>query len=207
MTSAALLRALEARGWRAAVVPVGRLADLRAEIERRRSEVSPAVMAVVDRNLDFTAARRGRRAALAHRGRRAARLRAGHRGGGRRDGERADPDHLLSPRRDPGRGGPRHRREPRAVPASSAARMMLPEKLLAVCAGLARYGRNNIAYVDGWGSFVELVDLRLGARPGRRSLDRPAGARRAAKPARPAGGPARAAPSARTAFSCTASSA
>ena len=56
--------------------------------------------------------------------------------------------------------------------------MRLPEKLLAVCAGLARYGRNNIAYVDGWGSFVELVtcvsELAPGADPwtGPRSLAR-----------------------------------
>ena len=39
----------------------------------------------------------------------------------------------------------------------TAALMRLPEKLLAVCAGVARYGRNNIAYVEGSGSFVELA--------------------------------------------------
>ncbi len=32
----------------------------------------------------------------------------------------------------------------------------LPEKALAVCSGLARYGKNNIAYVDGMGSFHRL---------------------------------------------------
>ncbi len=37
------------------------------------------------------------------------------------------------------------------VPAS------LPKKLLAACCGLARYGRNNLAYVDGMGSFAGLV--------------------------------------------------
>jgi len=31
---------------------------------------------------------------------------------------------------------------------------MLPLKLLAVCSGLARYGRNNIAYVEGMGSIL-----------------------------------------------------
>jgi epoxyqueuosine reductase len=31
---------------------------------------------------------------------------------------------------------------------------MLPVKLLAVCSGLARYGKNNIAYVEGMGSFL-----------------------------------------------------
>jgi epoxyqueuosine reductase len=33
----------------------------------------------------------------------------------------------------------------------------LPKKLLAVCSGLARYGRNNIAYVAGMGSFHRLA--------------------------------------------------
>ena len=33
---------------------------------------------------------------------------------------------------------------------------ILPEKLLAVRSGLARYGRNNIAYIDGWGSYFRL---------------------------------------------------
>jgi epoxyqueuosine reductase len=32
----------------------------------------------------------------------------------------------------------------------------VPEKLLAVCSGLARYGKNNIAYVEGMGSFHRL---------------------------------------------------
>jgi epoxyqueuosine reductase len=32
----------------------------------------------------------------------------------------------------------------------------LPLKLLAVCSGMARYGKNNIAYVEGLGSFVRL---------------------------------------------------
>jgi len=35
-------------------------------------------------------------------------------------------------------------------------RAALPLKLLAVCSGLARYGKNNIAYVEGLGSFVRL---------------------------------------------------
>jgi epoxyqueuosine reductase len=35
-------------------------------------------------------------------------------------------------------------------------RAALPLKLLAVCSGLANYGKNNIAYVEGLGSFVRL---------------------------------------------------
>ncbi len=33
---------------------------------------------------------------------------------------------------------------------------ILPEKSLAVHCGLATYGKNNIAYIDGWGSFFRL---------------------------------------------------
>jgi epoxyqueuosine reductase len=32
----------------------------------------------------------------------------------------------------------------------------LPLKLLAVCSGMAKYGKNNIAYVEGLGSFIRL---------------------------------------------------
>ena len=46
-------------------------------------------------------------------------------------------------------------------------RARLPLKLLAVRSGLAEYGKNNIAYVSGMGSFLELVavfsDLHVGA--------------------------------------------
>jgi len=34
---------------------------------------------------------------------------------------------------------------------------ILPEKPLAVQSGLAAYGRNNIAYINGWGSFFRLT--------------------------------------------------
>jgi epoxyqueuosine reductase len=37
------------------------------------------------------------------------------------------------------------------------AQAVLPKKLLAVRSGLAAYGKNNIAYVDGMGSFHQLV--------------------------------------------------
>jgi len=37
------------------------------------------------------------------------------------------------------------------------AKPQLPLKTLAVCSGLAEYGRNNICYVAGMGSFLELV--------------------------------------------------
>jgi len=38
----------------------------------------------------------------------------------------------------------------------AAAHLEPPLKTLAACAGLARYGRNNVAYVDGLGSWLQL---------------------------------------------------
>ncbi len=58
------------------------------------------------------------------------------------------------------------------------ARPRLPLKTLAVCSGLAEYGRNNICYVPGMGSFLQLVgaftDLPADDDPWRepRALDR-----------------------------------
>ncbi|MFC1725159.1 4Fe-4S double cluster binding domain-containing protein [candidate division KSB1 bacterium] len=36
------------------------------------------------------------------------------------------------------------------------AKAVLPEKLLAVRSGLAEYGKNNITYINGWGSFFRI---------------------------------------------------
>ena len=38
----------------------------------------------------------------------------------------------------------------------TALRAAVPVKALAVHSGLGRYGRNNVAYIDGWGSFFRL---------------------------------------------------
>jgi epoxyqueuosine reductase len=46
--------------------------------------------------------------------------------------------------------------------------VMLPEKLLAVCSGLAKYGKNNITYVEGMGSFVALRVFLSDVAPGKR---------------------------------------
>ena len=59
-----------------------------------------------------------------------------------------------------------------APAALSATPLSLPEKLLAVCAGLARYGRNTIAYVDGCGQLLRARGLRVRSGAGRRPLDR-----------------------------------
>lgn len=59
-----------------------------------------------------------------------------------------------------------------------AIRPRLPMKTLAVCSGLAEYGRNNICYVEGLGSFAELAvavsDMPCDSDPWRepRALDR-----------------------------------
>ncbi len=177
MTSDDLVHDLEARGWRAAVVPARRLADLRAEIERRRSEVAPEVMEVVERNLDFTPP-----AALPvplsvivvvvpHACARVTVVVDGE--------ELAVPIPTTYCHHDDIQTQVAATLTAGLAPAGlSAVLARLPEKLLAVCAGLARYGRNNIVYVDGHGSFVELAacvsDLPPGADPwtGVRSLPR-----------------------------------
>jgi epoxyqueuosine reductase len=177
MTSAELVRALEDRDWRAAVVPIDRLADLRAEIELRRSEVAPSVMAVVDRNLDFTPSAEVARprslivVAVPHACARVTVVVAG---------ETVNvPIPTTYCHHDEIQAEVARTIATSLAPAGlAAAGMLLPEKLLAVCAGVARYGRNNIAYVDGWGSFVELVvcvsELAPGADPwtGPRALAR-----------------------------------
>jgi epoxyqueuosine reductase len=177
VTSDETVRGLEARGWRAAVVPVARLADLRAEIERRRTQVAPAVMAVAERNFDFTpsgavlAPRSLIVVAVPHA---CARVTVAV------DGEEfAVPIPTTYCHHDDIQAEVAAALTANLAAAGlSAARIRLPEKLLAVCAGVALYGRNNIAYVDGWGSFVELVacvsDLAPGADPwtGPRALPR-----------------------------------
>jgi len=46
---------------------------------------------------------------------------------------------------------------PSGEPRRRVVRAAVPTKLLAVCSGLAAYGRNNIAYVDDMGSFHRLA--------------------------------------------------
>jgi epoxyqueuosine reductase len=43
---------------------------------------------------------------------------------------------------------------------------ILPEKQLAVHSGLATYGKNNIAYINGWGSFFRLTSYYSDMPPG-----------------------------------------
>ena len=85
----------------------------------------------------------------------------------------------------------------------AAARFEPPLKTLAACAGLARYGRNNISYVPGLGSYLMLAACASDAPP---PDDAPWQASRsnwrAASAAAPACAPAPAAPSARSGSCC-----
>ena len=157
MTMRGLTEAMTRRGWQAAVVPAARLSDLRDEIDSRRPGIDPATMRVVDRNITFEhlsprvpVVRSLIVVAVPHP---CARLTVTVAGSAVavpipttycnhaaiHDAVVAVVGAALAP------------------DGASAAPTDLPEKLLAVCAGLAWYGRNNIAYVDGHGSFVELV--------------------------------------------------
>ncbi len=49
----------------------------------------------------------------------------------------------------------------------------LPLKLLAVCSGMAKYGKNNIAYVEGLGSFARLRAFLSDMPPGRSEWSEP----------------------------------
>ena len=155
--------ALAANGWRAAVLPAARIDDLHREIESRRSGAGPAVMEVVDRNLRFETpagftARSLVIVAVPHATARVT-LTFGDESmvvpipttychhDAIHDAVVAAIDAALSPT------------------GCDASAIDLPEKLLAVCAGLARYGRNNVAYVDGSGSYVELVAVASDAPP------------------------------------------
>ena len=177
MTSDELLGDLDARGWRTSVVPGAHLADLRGEIESRRAGLDPAYLAIVDRNLEYAVAgptqvvRSLIVVAVPHACARATFTVEGE--------ARVVPIPTTYCHH-----AEIHAEVAAAVAAALApaglwaAPLSLPEKLAAVCAGLARYGRNTIAYVDGCGSFCELVtcvsDLAAEADPwtGPRLLER-----------------------------------
>ena len=154
VTSHQVTEALAGRGWRAAVLPVERLADLRAALDAERAGIDAGVREVVDRNVDLDVGLAGARSLVAvvvpHACARATVTFRGrshdvpipttycHHGEIQRDVAETVAAALG------GAGG-------------RAARAALPEKLVAACAGLGRYGRNNLFYAAGCGSFCELV--------------------------------------------------
>ena len=181
ITPQGLTAALEARGWTAALAPAARLDDLHREIESRRADAGPDAMAVVDRNVRFAApdglaARSLVVVAVPHATARVTLV---------VDGGRLDvPIPTTYCHHEAIHDEVAAAVSAVLAPAGFAALPLdVPEKLLAVGAGLARYGRNNIAYVDDWGSYVELVacvaDLPVGddAWTGLRSLPRCEGCR------------------------------
>jgi epoxyqueuosine reductase len=153
VTSEPLSDALAARGWRAAVLPVERLDDLRVAIDAGRDALDASVREVVDRNLDLDAGEGTRSLVAVVVPHACARVTVTS-GGRTRDlpipttychhaelqGEVLDAVAAL------------------VAPAGArAALVALPEKLVAASAGLGRYGRNNIFYGEGCGSFCELA--------------------------------------------------
>jgi len=147
---------LEQRGFRASVVPLARLADLSSEIERRRQAgdfeqifyqerltrldyVLPAQLPDARSLIIATARQPQQKVGFHFKGR---------------------PYHFTVP--------PTYSSDTdRAVESALSAvlgpagfrlnQARVPEKLLAVCSGLGRYGKNNIAYVEGMGSFHRLA--------------------------------------------------
>jgi epoxyqueuosine reductase len=146
---------LEQRGYRARVVSVQHLADLRSEIESLRREGAfeevfyeerltyfdyalPAQLPAVRSLIVAAAPQPQQRVGFKLRGK---------------------PYHFTVP---PTYSSDTDRAAESALSAIlrpegfSLHPARVPEKLLAVCSGLARYGKNNIAYVDGMGSFHRL---------------------------------------------------
>jgi len=155
VTAAQLTAALASRGWQAAVVPASRVIDLRAEIESRRPTIAQGVMAVVDRNLGFDLPERFEAGSLVV-------VAVPH--GSALVTLTFDDEPLVVP--IPTTYCHHDAIHDEVVAAlrdllcpwgHDATAVPLPEKALAVCTGLAWYGRNNIAYVAGAGSYAELV--------------------------------------------------
>ena len=154
---AGVLDALAQRGWRARVVPVARLADLRERVERELScgglDEETAVRIAADLGWEPEAGALAPAALSVVIGAKARPLtQAALTVGGERHVV-VVPPHYAGYYSVP--------KELVALVAAALAPAGLavagfspPLKTLAACAGLARYGRNNIAYVRGLGSYL-----------------------------------------------------
>ncbi len=156
------------RGWQARIVPVARLAELRGRVERELSSgrLAAGVAARIAADFDWGRSRRsapaaGRRAPPAEPARPAPSSSAPRRGPSLRPrspsaaSATSSSSRLTTPATTPCRASWWRRSRRRwPPPASRAAGFSPPLKTLAACAGLARYGRNNIAYVPGLGSYL-----------------------------------------------------
>jgi epoxyqueuosine reductase len=152
-----LLSEVEARGWRGRAVPVGRMQEMGAEFEdNRRAHLDPTLYQERLATLRFdspadlpgaqsvivVAVPRPQTQGIFHwRGRSTAL--------------------ILPPTYTRYRAIAREviawLNERLAAGGHRAAETQLPLKLLAVRSGLAAYGKNNVCYVPGMGSFLELV--------------------------------------------------
>jgi len=154
----AVLAALEARGWRARAVPLGRLRDLAARMAAWRAEAGgvDAVAATMDRYIDFRPPDELSETAsvvVVVMPSPPAEATFVWRGEQRRLGV---PSNY--PRNDENEAGVWQAIDELLAPHGvRRAATRLPEKLLTVSCGLARYGRNNVAYVGEWGSYIQLV--------------------------------------------------
>jgi epoxyqueuosine reductase len=151
-----ILSELDQRGFKASIVPISRLADLRDEIEGRRQAgdfeqvfdrerltrldyALPAQLPDASSLIIATAPQPQQRVGFYFKGK---------------------PYHFTVP---PTYSPDTDRTVESALtqalgPAGfSLHPARVPEKLLAVCSGLAHYGKNNIAYVEGMGSFHRLA--------------------------------------------------
>ena len=150
---------IEARGWAARLVPAARRLDLWTELEGRLEdgEIDPELFEVYLRGIE-TALREvpewARSLLIVAVPDPMVRIRFGWRS--REIAVTVPPTYLRWEDRVEGaieralREGPQgsgHRLAPAAV----------PKKLLATRSGLARYGRNNVSYVEGMGSFHRLA--------------------------------------------------
>ena len=148
---------LARRGWRGRAVSIERLGDLCDEVERRRTtgDLHETITACLGRHLDFEPPAdlpRARSLIIVAVG--DPQVRFGFCWNGSQIPLVVPPTYL-------------HARESDGHVAAALAKILepqgyrvriaaLPKKLLAVRAGLAQYGKNNIAFVPGMGSFVRL---------------------------------------------------
>jgi epoxyqueuosine reductase len=152
-----LIEGLEKRGYRGRVVSIERLGELRDEIENRQNEgdLDQEFLSYLGKHLDFTQPQDLQWArSLIVVAVEDPQVRFSFAWNGLETSLIVPPTYLHS--------GPSDGRvesvlseilEPEGYRVAKAA---LPKKLLAVRSGLAEYGRNNIAFVAGTGSFARL---------------------------------------------------
>ncbi len=153
-----LIEWIETRGWRGRVVPIERLADLRRAVSDRfdRGEIDAALYRVglsfcsYEPPAELPGARSIVIVAVP-----TPPMRVAFEWQGEAVPLVVPPTYVsYIPRSDGVRASLRARLGEQGY---GLVRSLLPLKTLAVCSGLAEYGRNNICYVCGMGSYLQLV--------------------------------------------------